>query len=227
LLALAQPAGAKIVYTPTHHVIGPFGSYKLDLNHDGKTDFTIHEVRQSSTDGPTLNCLAAAVARGNAVEGYLSYRQVDVAVALKRGARISQSGGFVSKGSFGPVMACTVSSNGTQIFGPWVNATNRYLGLKFKIHGQTHYGWARLSVRRTGLLKIIATLTGYAYETVPNKPILAGKQNGSEESIELRNRSATTAPILQPASLGRLAQGETGLVTWRREKSVPTLEAAE
>jgi hypothetical protein len=43
LLALAQPCGAQIVYTPTHATIGRRGSYGLDLNNDGRIDFTIFE----------------------------------------------------------------------------------------------------------------------------------------------------------------------------------------
>ena len=39
LLALAQPAEAKIVYTHIHHVISPEGAFFLDLNHDGVQDF--------------------------------------------------------------------------------------------------------------------------------------------------------------------------------------------
>jgi hypothetical protein len=44
VLALAQPAEAKIVYTKTHHVIGLNHAYKLDLTHDGTVDFLIHET---------------------------------------------------------------------------------------------------------------------------------------------------------------------------------------
>jgi hypothetical protein len=39
-LALAQPAGAKIVYTPAHIGIG-LRKVGIDLNHDGITDFNI------------------------------------------------------------------------------------------------------------------------------------------------------------------------------------------
>jgi hypothetical protein len=35
VLALAQPAEGKIVYTPTHIVVSTFGDVPLDLNHDG------------------------------------------------------------------------------------------------------------------------------------------------------------------------------------------------
>jgi hypothetical protein len=34
ILTMSQTTQAKIVYTPTHHVIGKNGQYKLDLNHD-------------------------------------------------------------------------------------------------------------------------------------------------------------------------------------------------
>ena len=41
MLALAQPAEAKIVYTKTHMVIAGAEQYYLDLNHDKITDFTV------------------------------------------------------------------------------------------------------------------------------------------------------------------------------------------
>jgi hypothetical protein len=43
-----------------------------------------------------------------------------------------------------------------------------YLGLKFVIKGKTHYGWARLAVSAQRFV-VTATLTRYAYETVPGK----------------------------------------------------------
>jgi hypothetical protein len=76
-------------------------------------------------------------------------------------------------------------------FGYWNYAQNRFLGVKFQIMGRTHYGWARFkdsSCRG-------ATLTGYAYETIPNKPIIAGKTKGPD------------VVTVQPGSLGALAAG--------------------
>jgi hypothetical protein len=67
--------------------------------------------------------------------------------------------------------------------------------MKFKIKGKIQYGWARLSVQVQFPLTITATLTGYAYETIPNKGIVAGKSKGPEDSVK------------QPATLGRLALG--------------------
>ncbi len=70
--------------------------------------------------------------------------------------------------------------------------------MKFQIKGKTHYGWARLSVS-LNFDKFDAFLTGYAYETVANKPIIAGKTKGPD------------VISLEPASLGRLAQGASRL----------------
>src|SRR5579872_3834474 len=49
LLALARPSEARIVYTPTHHVIADGGSYKLDLNHDGVTDLSFQNMFQTGS----------------------------------------------------------------------------------------------------------------------------------------------------------------------------------
>lgn len=87
--------------------------------------------------------------------------------------------------------------------GPWAGkgkgARDRYLGLKFVVHGKVHYGWARLSVRLghdRQLEDVSGTLTGYAYETVPNKPIIAGKTTGAD------------VIMFQPDTLEGLAQGK-------------------
>jgi hypothetical protein len=89
-------------------------------------------------------------------------------------------------------------------FGKWNDVKNRYLGLKFNDSlGDVHYGWARLNERcnkkgkrGTGAETL---LTGYAYETVPNKPIIAGETQGPDV--------VTAQPDDAPGSLGRLALG--------------------
>ena len=208
VLALAQPAAAKIVYTKTHHVIGANGLYKLDLTNDGIFDFLILEIgnggnvnRLKVKDAPGKEAL------GNAVEGY-HVINIDYASALKRGARIGRSQGFINSVSYGEVMASVISTSLSvyEYYGQWNNVTNRYLGLKFQVKGKTHYGWARLNVT-VNKLTITATLTGYAYETVPNKPIIAGKTKGTD-----------VIEAAEPASLGHLAEGSAGLAAWRSGK---------
>ena len=87
--------------------------------------------------------------------------------------------------------------------GPWVGkgngVRNRYLGLKFVIHGKVHYGWARLSVtlgHHRQYDDVSGILTGYAYETIPNKTIVTGKTEDQD------------VITFQPDTLGGLARGK-------------------
>ncbi|HWY59995.1 MAG TPA: hypothetical protein VNZ03_36365 [Terriglobales bacterium] len=206
MLSLVQPAAAKIVYTKTHHVIRPNHSYVLDLNHDGVTDLSI-ENTSSCGDWCGFTLVARAVA-GNAVVGENYY-----ASALTPGADIGPKQPFS-----GLVMAHYTNGFGSHS-GRWGNVTNRYLGLKFRIKGKTHYGWARLNVS-DHQFGIVAPLTGYAYETIPNKSIIAGKTKGPGDSSVEQRDATLTMPPLPPASLGILALGAPGRSIWRREESV-------
>lgn len=196
LLALTPPAEAKIVYTKTHRVIGLNHVYKLDLNHDRIADFVIQETQTGST-GFKVNRLAAKSRMGNAVAGYANQSR-GYASALQRGTPIGGRRNFVSRGRFGEEMAEIQQSDSVfyKYYGPWTNVANRYLGLKFKIHGKTHYGWARLTVVDQGF-KLTGTLTGYAYETIPNKAIIAGNTKATEgpESLTLGHLAAGASAV--------------------------------
>jgi len=209
MLALAQPAEAKIVYTPANTEITPKMILNLDLNHDGIADFRISNYVKTYGNG-TYNALKVLPdGKGNAVWGTGKY-----ASELGAGVSVGPSGEFlpghhimVTQKRF-----CTGSGCGYSTKGPWINVTRGYLGLKFSIHGQTHFGWARFNVTVTRR-KAYAMLTGYAYETVANKPIVTGKTKGEADHVPDINQ-AGSAP--EPASLGRLAQGAEGLARWRK-----------
>ena len=166
VLALAPPAEGKVVYTKTHAVIQRGDSFKLDLNHDDIVDFTIANFMSCTA----LICgyfLQLQPTRGNSEIGY-TQRFFTYASALREGFHIDPNRDFKT------LSADMVIQMSQLTAGPWVNVSNRYLGLKFQIDNAPHYGWARLSVRVKGS-NISATLTGYAYETVANKPIVTGK----------------------------------------------------
>jgi len=204
MLALAQPAEARIIYTPANVTIGYGGvpSYNLHLNHDGATDFVIHTGITGSSY-PYLRAFANTSARGAGIE---FKGHSDSAAALYRGARIGPKQGFDTCCFAGLVAVYSAGGRVVEV-GNWLNVRNRYLGLKLLIKGKTHYGWARLnvSVRARNGVNITATLTGYAYETIPNKPIIAGKTHGKD------------VVTVQPASLGALAAGANGLHRWRQK----------
>ena len=201
---LTQPAEAKIVYSPVHHIIGRNERYKVDLNHDKIGDLTLVNTYGCNNDY-CVDALSAFPAAGNGVEG-----KYGLAYALLLGTKVGPKQPFTGK-----IMALSSSSFGT--FGQWFNVSNRYLGVSFNIQGKTHYGWLRLSVRVLGHAKMITTLSGYAYETIPNKPIIAGKTKGPEEIAQTPD-AALPATSPQPATLCALAMGAPGLSIWRREE---------
>ena len=188
VLALAEPSQARIVYTPLHEVIGNGESYKLDFNHDGIIDLSIRNIatQYCSTDGSCwpIESLGAVPSGSNQVV-YNIYG----AVAMKAGMKIGRGCAF--KGG----VQRMVWSFGSWATGSWINVKSRYLGVKFKIKGKYHYGWARLNVKLHPPREITATLTGYAYETIVGKAIIAGNEHGEDDGVE------------QPATLGRLALG--------------------
>lgn len=175
VLALAPAATARIVYTPAHHVIGKGGRYHLDLNHDRMADFTLANTHSCNTDF-CVDVLSALGSRGNRVEGQQGFLGIPYAFALKAGSVIGPKQLFS-----GMLMASSDSGQGT--IGRWLNVSNGYLGLKFAINGTTHYGWARLTVKVLGGATIQAILTGYAYETIANKAIIAGRTHGPDGTL--------------------------------------------
>jgi hypothetical protein len=214
VLALAQPVEAKIVYTPAHRIIGPDSRYLLDLNHDGITDFTI--TNNYNCPDSCVSSVAAKPANGShGVEGPLSTRgHASWAYALKAGAII---------GPKRPFSASALEFAGSGSCHPdgshWCNL-KRYLGLSFKIHGKTHYGWARISMGRAKGGRIKAVLLGYAYETIAGKAIVAGATSGPDDA---EPTASFHMPTPEPATLGALAMGAPGLSIWRRKESADAL----
>ena len=211
ILALSQPSEAKIVYTSVHHFIGQHHRFKIDLNHDKIADFTISNFAYCGTD-QCFYALFQKPAAGNSAVGYNFNSGVVLESALKRAARIGPDRRFLP-GTAGLVEAVFSSGDlSTSVFGQWQNVKKRYLGLKFQIKGKPHYGWARFNVK-IDKTKITATITGYAYETVPNKPIIAGKEHTTDDN----SAQLSPPPLGSLATLGVLASGARGVSAWRLE----------
>ena len=193
VLALAQPAEAKIIYIPVHeNAVG----INLDVNNDGTPDFRIcysNNTYHCSSTGARVPppgyfdaLLVKPLNDSNGIRGNGPY-----AFALQAGKQVGSKGRFPQGDN---LMAFSSSSGSSHHGGHWFKVTNRYLGFKFVIKGQIHYGWARLDVHWRAKKAI---LTGYAYETIPNKPIIAGETKG---------RDVITMPI-DAGTLGHLALG--------------------
>jgi hypothetical protein len=209
-----QAADASIVYTPANVVLHE-GSLPIDLNNDGMVDFILLDQFQRVDNSNTFQLNANPARVGNGVEGKFARSVQAVNYGSPIGSQEKFSGKFMA--SFGTFNGSTTIGFG----GNWMGVSEKYVGLKFMIDGKPHFGWARLSVSY-GLQKgITATLTGYAYETIPGKAISAGatKENGDAKPI------SSSRSTHDPATLGILALGTPALSMWRREESLPATAA--
>ena len=221
LLASAPSAEAKVIYTQTHTRLS---AVTLDINHDGVFDFVIRDEggcvseRNGSICGGVLMLNASSYTKGHfmGAPGFAS--------ALFAGAKIGPtaqfSAGEIIGSDFYRFFSGTITPPTWD--GPFANSgkgvRNRYIGLKFNIGPQAHYGWMRISVQIPNSQKpgFIGTITGYAYETEPNTAIIAGQTSGASEHARSMSDPLDSQPA--PASLGMLARGADGLALWRREE---------
>jgi hypothetical protein len=232
---LSPSAEAKVVYTPANTQI--LGFVPLDLNNDGTTDFFL--IRSGNSRGRSDSgwLSASPLNTNNRVLGQGTvqfFRQnPTVAFSLPAGFEVGpKTKGFHPGGAKfmgGYFFWFSTGGAGSHGFaGPWANngagVTDRYLGLAFKVNGLTHFGWARLSV--TNGAALTTTLTGYAYETAPNTPIIAGKTH-SDAAVPEASLVPPTVPDQVDTQalpmLGALALGSNGIAIWRREE--PTLSS--
>lgn len=193
-MALIPPAEAKIVYTPANILI----TYTpLDLNHDGINDFVLltESYGRYSAANAVLLVQGFNYDSPNQIRG-----QSSLASAFHAGVRMGNGAQHFSQLSTRMARWAVNSRNHRSYFAwPWADGgkgvKNRYLGFKFVIDGKYHYGWARLNVFPARQQGWRATLTGYAYETIPGKSIITGDTKG---------KSAVTA---RQGNLGHLARG--------------------
>jgi hypothetical protein len=218
LLAMSPRAEAKIVYTPANLPLMNQGQVSFDLNHDGISDFSFYgqSISRRSISTFFFRLAVSPAQPGNAIWGGEIRNHASCAAPLPRGTRVGPKSPFQAErlvlfdSSGGP--------DGGTAYCPWGGKIRTaYLGLKFSIKGKTHFGWARVKVASMYPYKV--SLTGYAYETIANKPIVAGETKGPSGTANLRQPAALSAPVRTPATVGMLALGWPALSIWRRRDS--------
>ncbi len=196
-IAGARPAEAKIIYKAANIPVNETtGVVNLDLNRDGINDFAFsafyyrsgRERRPPEGYHYSSGLQVSPAQQSNRLVAVKS-QGIFCAAELPKGRRVGPGARF-QPGLSALFMADAggglTSTSGFHVC-PWGQANEAYLGLKFAFNGKVHFGWVRFKMlpEQAGFG---GAITGYAYETVPNKPILTGKQKG-------------------PASLGALAAG--------------------
>lgn len=209
--AALSGAQAAIVYIDANDIVvrdtltsdGSFATLGIDLNLDAITDIQLwHRDDTTETDAALVaaptNGSAALVGAANG--GFLYPSRIPA------GGVIDQSAAFINV-TWPPAQATVgwlaeaAGFTGSQWAGAVPNNTG-YLGLRFKIGPNDHFGWIRLTVNPNNVAAPRAiTIHEYAYESIPGASITAGQI------------------VPEPGGLGLLALGSIGLAAHRRRRA--------
>ena len=199
-LVSVTPSNAEVLFTPSHAVLrGYSGRLGIDLDHDGSDDFMLFIRPVPCCSG--YGSAPGLVANGGASNKVATTGPYRFAEALNRTARIEQGRPFaawaVMSSAFGYLL--------------WHDAEDKFLGVRFLINGQVHYGWIGFRSVSVAYPVITAKLGGWAYETQPNQSILAG-DTGTASSGGMGS--------IEPSSLEVLSAGHTA-IPQRRKRNAP------
>ncbi len=210
-------ASGQIIYTDVNpdFLGGSSVNYMLDLDNDGNHEFAINGY---FGDGSAYNVSIVAAVYGNSVLGSNPFYIYPFAL---------NSGDPISSGQANPAMSIDWFYNGSLNWescyngagnSNWCGVTDKYLGLRFLITGNTHYGWARLDVSASG---DSFTVKDYAYNTTPNQPINAGQQElgvkqhqlskiaiiAQDKNITIKNLNTTANYVLYDSTGKQVLNG--------------------
>lgn len=177
-IALAGAADAQIVYTDINPdtVIHDSLIYVLDFDNNGQPELRFQTILSSGSSSSAQ--LATATVLGNAsnaVIGSLYAANYPFPSAMNNGDSINVSNtGWQNAAINGGVQYLGVVY-GSSTYANWLGQNDKYMGVRFSIGANTHYGWVRLSVS-TGADTI--TIKDYAYQTLPGVGLTAGQLVG-------------------------------------------------
>lgn len=159
---------AQIIYTDVNPDIVYAGTgtinWDIDLDNNDYTDFFLETSEVNDPSG-LIELFAIEPNTGNSAKA-ITTGSGNFTAALLGGNDIGGITDFIATQT-----TIFLRAGGTippQV--QWNNVTDRYLGLKFTIGSNTHYGWARLSTNGDNW-----TLKDYAYESTPDVAIDAGQ----------------------------------------------------
>jgi hypothetical protein len=150
-------------------------SYELDMDNDMVSDFGI-----IGSNAPAVG-VYGVLPSNSWVGSIQTYRYP---FALNSGAVISSAqtiwyGGVSNVGTLNYV-SCYGGVGGSN----WCGVNDKFLGLRFQIDGETHYGWAKLDVSLSG---DSFTIKEYAYNEVAGESIVAGQTLSTEDFNQANN----------------------------------------
>ena len=210
----ATGANAQIMYTDVNPDFAHPGNeigFGLDLNNDTNFDFALFSADTTLTSGTRIRYTVIApygtAAASNAIAGEAP-SGYDYALALNSGDMIDNTLNWIAATN-----TMAYNNNSANPYNEnWNGVTDKYLGLKFVVAGNTHYGWARMDVLAVA---DTWTLKDYAYNAMPNTGLTAGQMTGvntmeMESLVHFVNQPNNTVKVVVN---GGLTEGAITLVS--------------
>ncbi|GEM_PF-6133590 len=188
---------AQVVYTDVNPdvTINTFQQgYQVDFNNDGKID--VHLVLLNNVGVWTMLLIPDA----NTDHTYVVVDN-DEASILEAGDEISATSDFWRLGSgWGGLLYGYWNDSGE--YGHWTGRReNKYIGIKFQINGQYHYGWLYVTTEVFSHSSMQFTMQAFAYNATTEAPITAGDlsaiQDISKKEIQIYPNPAQNQINLQ------------------------------
>jgi hypothetical protein len=192
--AVVADASGQVVYTDINDttLVNNGDFFDIDLNNDGILEATINLYAFATSgsygsffykssyngvgiDADTLrNEIATSVSTFATSTGTYS---VGVAKAFSLNNAINNTANWASNyiyaGAYANYSFVTPygSNYNTISVGQFPGAGDKYMGVRFKLNNNTHYGWVRMSISQKS---DTVTIKDFAYNATANTPILAG-----------------------------------------------------
>lgn len=165
-------SNGQVIYTDIADFQGDNNAtLNIDLNNDTIIDFSIN----GGFVNTSFEQILVDPEGSNAVYGDIGQYGFYYPFALNSGDNIGNNSSW--RGSGGQILRykysasasiCAYDSN----WCPAGDVVDKFLGLRFEVGGNTHYGWVRLDVLGTGADDWV--VKDFAFEATPNTPITAG-----------------------------------------------------
>jgi len=186
-VAAATTADAQVVYTDVipDATVASGATYDLDLNNDGTADFQFQMA--AGTYSGTFYYVPITVPYKIAMIVPMAGNAIDT---LAGGAKAHAAGEILNSASGweddsgAPYQLLGVEATGFYSGGNFLAQSDKFLGLRFKISGVDHYGWARIDLSADASSM---TLKDYAYDGTATSIITGATTTGIDESQALAN----------------------------------------
>lgn len=192
----AGVASGQVVYTdvnPDKVITTPPDSLKIDFNTDGTSEYVIKRFNWGGNASNPAVIMPPTV--GNAIMATMG-TVIPYVSALANGTAIGAAATtWIENDGVDPQLAKMglASTYSGQQYGNFNDGQEHYVGCKFNIGGNTHYGWVRVQCVSGGGS---ATIKDYAYQSTANTAINAGEMpsgidnaNGIEMNIYAFNKN--------------------------------------